>query len=106
MIRLLASVPTSKHISMIETEWKRKELHRYCHLPTCLTASDVRITIIKAAFLFLAKNTEKGVRVAWDIILDAISKEKQEEWKHSAEIITALLGAQPCMTCLYLLPYP
>jgi hypothetical protein len=28
MIRLLASMPTSKHISMIETEWKRKELHR------------------------------------------------------------------------------
>jgi hypothetical protein len=28
MIRLLSSMPSSKHISMIETEWKRKELHR------------------------------------------------------------------------------
>lgn len=84
MIRLLASMPTSKHISMIETEWKRKELHR-----------DVRITIIKAAFLFLAKNTEKGTRVAWEIFKDAISAQKQEDWKASAEILTALLGAAP-----------
>lgn len=29
MIRILASQPTSKHISMIEHEWDRKELHRY-----------------------------------------------------------------------------
>lgn len=50
---------------------------------------------MKAAFLFLSKNTEKGVRVAWDIIKDAISNEKQEEWKYSAELITALLGATP-----------
>eukprot|EP01126_Amoeba_proteus_P052784 TRINITY_DN6404_c0_g1_i5.p1 TRINITY_DN6404_c0_g1~~TRINITY_DN6404_c0_g1_i5.p1 ORF type:complete len:1309 (-),score=267.46 TRINITY_DN6404_c0_g1_i5:119-4045(-) len=81
MIRILASVPTSKHISMIEREWDRKELHR-----------DVRIAIIKAGFALLHKNTEKGTRVAWKVFSQAL--EKQGEWKGAEEILISLLGAR------------
>lgn len=60
-----------------------------------LLGSDVRIAIVKAAYLFLAKNTEKGVKVAWKILLESVDVKKQEEWKYSGELLTALLGATP-----------
>jgi hypothetical protein len=59
---------------------------------------DVRIAILKASFSFLAKNTEKGCRVAWQILEDVISEEKQISWKYSTELLFVLLGVSPAGT--------
>jgi len=83
MINLLAQNPTAKHIGMIEHEWNRQELHR-----------DVRIQIVKSAFVFLKKGTEQSLRVAWAIILSCVTK-KKEDWKYISEVLTVICGAQP-----------
>eukprot|EP01125_Pyxidicula_operculata_P011544 TRINITY_DN3779_c0_g1_i1.p1 TRINITY_DN3779_c0_g1~~TRINITY_DN3779_c0_g1_i1.p1 ORF type:complete len:2107 (-),score=549.17 TRINITY_DN3779_c0_g1_i1:67-5526(-) len=82
VVRLLSESLTSTHIDMIEREWNRKELHR-----------DVRIVVIRAAFLLLKLDSERSTKVAWDIINTTISK--QGEWKQIEEMLTALLGVVP-----------
>lgn len=63
-----------------------------------LTCRDVRIAVIKAALIFLAKDTAKGVKVGWKILNETLTR--SADWTYASEILMALIGMPvPLLSC-------
>jgi hypothetical protein len=48
------------------------------------------VAIVKAALAFLAKDTEKGVKVGWKILNETLTR--SADWSYAAEILMAIIG--------------
>jgi len=83
IIRLLASMPSQRHVRMILFEWRRDQLHR-----------DVRIAILHVAFQFLEmpSKIKHAQEAAWEILESAA---KEEKYIDQIEMLTGLAGVRP-----------